>query len=74
VARVFCLTLRRIRFITPDGEQALGSPIAGQCFFYFGNRGDAFAARFADIGFIAGPWGTAMNAIQDEVPKKEAAE
>jgi phage N-6-adenine-methyltransferase len=50
-ARTFCLTVGRIRFVDPNGN--LASPTNGQCFFYFGNRPDAFAARFADIGFVA---------------------
>jgi phage N-6-adenine-methyltransferase len=58
-ARAFCLTLGRIRFVDPDGN--LASPTNGQCFFYFGHRPDAFAARFADIGFVAGPWGDAVD-------------
>jgi phage N-6-adenine-methyltransferase len=65
-ARAFCLTRGRIRFEDAGGE--LAAPTQGQCFFYFGDRGDAFAARFADIGFVARAWGTAINAI------KEAAE
>jgi phage N-6-adenine-methyltransferase len=52
-ASAFCLTRGRIRFVVPD-EQIAGTPLAGQCFFYFGNRPDAFAERFADIGFVAG--------------------
>jgi phage N-6-adenine-methyltransferase len=57
-ARVFCLTLGRVGFVDPDGNVA--SPTNGQCFFYFGHRPDAFAARrFAKIGFVAGPWGDA---------------
>jgi ParB family chromosome partitioning protein len=64
VARVFCLTLGRVRFITPDNARAKSPPI-GHCFFYFGDRPDAFAARFADFGFVARAWGTAINAIQE---------
>jgi hypothetical protein len=63
----------------------LASPTQGQCFFYFGNRPDAFAVRFADIGFIAGAWASherdrrsrepTRDMHGDEVPEqKEAAE
>ena len=55
-AQVFCLTRGRIRFIDPDGNHGEAPP-NGQCFFYFGNRPDVFAARFTDIGFVAGRWG-----------------
>jgi phage N-6-adenine-methyltransferase len=51
VARVFCLPRGRIKFVGPDGN--LASPTNGQCFFYFGNRPAAFAARFADTGLVA---------------------
>jgi phage N-6-adenine-methyltransferase len=53
-ARVFCLTHGRIRFVAPDDSRGLASatPTQGQCFFYFGNRPDAFLARFTDIGFV----------------------
>jgi ParB family chromosome partitioning protein len=56
-ACAFCLTLGRIRFIDPEGN--LASPTGGQCFFYFGARPAAFAARFAEIGFVAGSWAEA---------------
>jgi hypothetical protein len=63
-ASAFCLTRRRIRFIGAD-EAPKKSPTIGHCFFYFGSRGDVFAARFADFGFVARAWGTAINAIQE---------
>jgi phage N-6-adenine-methyltransferase len=50
-ASAFCLTVGRIRFVDPDGN--LASPTNGQCFFYYGTRPDVFAARFAEIGFVA---------------------
>ena len=52
-ASIFCLTLRRIPFLDPDGEPA--SAQGGQCFFYFGKRTDVFAAHFAAIGLVSVP-------------------
>lgn len=45
-----CFPRRRIAFVDTLGDRA--SPLQGQAFFYFGDRPDAFAERFADIGFV----------------------
>lgn len=50
VASRLCFTRGRIGFIDPDGVVA--APTQGQAFFYYGDRGDEFAAAFAHVGFV----------------------
>jgi phage N-6-adenine-methyltransferase len=50
-ACLFCLPRGRIQFIDPESNRT--APPNGQAFFYFGNRLDAFDARFSEIGFVA---------------------
>ena len=44
---LLCFTRGRISFVG-----ASGPPTQGQCFFYFGDRRDAFHAAFSTFGFI----------------------
>lgn len=48
-----CLTRGRIGFVSPTGEKA--APTQGQAFFYFGDRPDVFAEKFAAVGLIVRP-------------------
>lgn len=54
IADAICFTRGRIRFY--DNNGTLAAPTQGQAFFYFGDDVEAFAARFAEIGFIVNPW------------------
>ncbi|MBA2412267.1 MAG: hypothetical protein H0V63_05510 [Burkholderiaceae bacterium] len=45
-----CFTRGRVRFVSPDGEEA--SPTQGQAFFYFGSGVDRFAEVFGPLGFV----------------------
>lgn len=49
-ATAICFTRGRIRFVSPDGNQA--APTQGQAFFYFGPKIDVFIAAFMGIGFV----------------------
>jgi phage N-6-adenine-methyltransferase len=51
VASAMCFTRGRIRFLDPDGAEAV--PTQGQTFFYFGGDAARFSARFGALGFIA---------------------
>jgi len=46
-AALLCFTRGRISFVG-----ASGPPTQGQCFFYFGDRPDAFRSQFGAFGFI----------------------
>jgi hypothetical protein len=52
-ARAICFTRGRIRFLTPDGDEA--APTQGQAFFYFGADDAAFRSAFVTTGFILRP-------------------
>lgn len=54
VADAICFTRGRVRFYGPNGEVA--APTQGQAFFYFGNDAEAFADRFAGVGFVMMPF------------------
>lgn len=54
IADAICFTRGRIRFEGAGGE--LAAPTQGQAFFYFGERTEAFAQRFKNIGFIVRPF------------------
>ena len=54
ISDAICFTRGRIKFQSPEGEVA--APTQGQAFFYFGPDTDAFAQRFASIGFVMKPW------------------
>lgn len=49
-AALLCFTRGRINFYGPDGVGE--APLQGQCFFYFGDRLEAFSATFRAFGFI----------------------
>lgn len=49
-SNALCLTLGRIKFISPHGEKS--APTNGQCFFYFGDHRDRFLAEFENVGLI----------------------
>lgn len=49
-ADAICFTRGRVKFIGADGSVA--APTQGQAFFYFGDGVAAFAARFAEFGFV----------------------
>ncbi len=51
VASRACFTKSRVKFIRPNGGPSTG-PGNGQVFFYFGDRPDAFAEVFSDIGWV----------------------
>lgn len=53
VADAICFTRGRIKFYDSAGVEA--APTQGQAFFYFGPHAEAFAGRFASIGFIVNP-------------------
>ena len=50
-ASAICFPRGRIRFVSPEDEQA--SPTQGQVFFYFGTQLDIFAKVFSEAGFVA---------------------
>src|SRR6185312_4048194 len=50
-ASAICSTRGRVKFVDARGNVA--APTQGQAFFYFGDETEAFAERFADIGFVA---------------------
>ena len=51
---VLCFTNHRINFY---GDDARSGSTHGSVFVYFGDRPEAFAARFADIGAVVVLWG-----------------
>jgi phage N-6-adenine-methyltransferase len=55
-AAALCFTRGRIRFVSPEGEEA--APTQGQAFFYYGADIARFMQRFRDIGFLVTPWNT----------------
>lgn len=53
-ADAICFTRGRIRFYDDSGT--LAAPTQGQAFHYFGDDVEAFAERFASVGFVVSPW------------------
>lgn len=51
-----CFPKGRIKFFVGD---AIGLPLQGQCFFYFGWHAEKFTEAFADIGWIGKRFGVA---------------
>jgi phage N-6-adenine-methyltransferase len=49
-AAAICFTKGRIKFESPDGDQA--APVNGQAFFYFGARPARFREVFSGVGFV----------------------
>lgn len=45
-----CFTRGRIKFLSPDGDEA--APTQGQAFFYFGDEAAEFASVFSQFGFV----------------------
>ena len=52
-ATAICFTRGRVKFESPTGDVA--APTQGQAFSYFGTDVEAFAVRFANIGFVVRP-------------------
>lgn len=48
--QAICFTRGRIKFVSPEGEEA--APTQGQAFFYFGDKVDYFADVFSQFGFV----------------------
>lgn len=55
LASAICFTRGRIKFWSGRSGEQVPAPLQGQAFFYFGNNDEAFARRFAAIGFVARP-------------------
>lgn len=53
VCQAICFTRGRVRFLSPDGDEA--APTQGQAFFYYGAEIETFQRRFADLGFVVSP-------------------
>ena len=53
-AAAVCFTRGRIRFVDPDGREAV--PTQGQAFFYFGPDIDGFAEVFGEFGAVCLPY------------------
>jgi hypothetical protein len=49
-ASMICFTRGRIRFLDIDGAEC--KPTQGQAFFYYGSKGEAFAATFGEFGLV----------------------
>ncbi len=56
-----CFTRRRIKFEQPSGK--VGSPLQGQCFFYFGPDVGRFDQKFGAFGQLVRPF---ANPTRDE--------
>lgn len=48
--QAMCFTRGRIKFVSPEGEEA--APTQGQAFFYFGDKVAYFADVFSQFGFV----------------------
>jgi hypothetical protein len=53
-ATALCFTRGRIRFLSPDGDEA--APTQGQAFCYFGPHVERFAERFIMLGLVVTTW------------------